>query len=201
MPEELTRKQLEELYLPPAGEFVEVDVPDLPFFMLDGEGAEDRAPLERAVRWLFTAIHPLKQEARERMGKRFVEPPLEGLWWADDLSVFTSGARDGWLWTMMIMQPEYVTEELVQAATEEVRRRKNLPALPRVRFEAFREGEAAQILHVGPFTDEGPTIGGLHAFIDESGRKLGGKHHEIYLSDIRRAAPERWKTIIRQPIA
>ena len=99
------------------------------------------------------------------------------------------------------MQPEFVTEELIEEVVGQVRKKKNPVSLPLVRFESFEEGSAAQILHVGPFTEEGPTIETLHSFIDGSGRKRRGKHHEIYLSDIRRAAPEKWRTIIRQPVS
>ena len=101
----------------------------------------------------------------------------------------------------MIMQPELVTAEMVEEAIAQVRDKKNPAALPLVCFEAFAEGTAAQILHIGPFSEEGPTIEKLHAFIEESGYRREGKHHEIYLSDIRRAAPENWKTIVRQPVS
>jgi len=125
--------------------------------------------------------------------------PLEGLWWVDDMSKFDQNKKEDWKWTAMIMQPEIVTNEIVAIATEEVRKKKNPKALPKIRFEAFIEGKVVQTLHIGPFSEEGPTIKKVHDFINENGYKLSGKHHEIYLSDIRRAAPEKWKTIIRQP--
>lgn len=126
--------------------------------------------------------------------------PLEGLWWADDMSSFSVDNKDGWKWTLMIMQPELVTQEIFQEAVEQVERKKNPVSLPLVRFESFEEGKAAQIMHIGPFSEEGPTIEKVHSFIEASGSQRRGKHHEIYLSDIRRAAPEKWKTIIRQPM-
>ena len=101
----------------------------------------------------------------------------------------------------MVMQPEFITPALVEEATKEVQRKKKLASLSLARFQAFKEGKAAQILHVGPFSEEGPTIEKVHAFIENSGSKRTGKHHEIYLSDIRRAAPEKWKTIVRQPMS
>jgi hypothetical protein len=125
--------------------------------------------------------------------------PLEGLWWADEWSVFTGGDKARWQWTMMILQPEFVPEKLITEITAQIRAKKNLPALPKLRLEKFSEGRCAQTLHVGPFSEEGPTIEKLHAFIRERGT-LRGKHHEIYLSDIRRAAPSKWKTILRQPM-
>jgi hypothetical protein len=123
--------------------------------------------------------------------------PLEGLWWADDPRAFITNDRAQWQWTMMILQPDFVPDTTLDAAIAEVRRKKRLPGLERLRVETCAEGRCAQILHVGPFTEEGPTIECLHAFITARSA-LAGKHHEIYLSDIRRAAPARWKTIIRQ---
>jgi hypothetical protein len=127
--------------------------------------------------------------------------PLEGLWWADDMSAFSTGNKDAWKWTMMIMQPEFITSDMANEAIEEVARKKKPVALPLLRFEAFKEGRSAQILHIGPFAEEGPAIAKVHAFIEASGARMTGKHHEIYLSDMRRTAPEKWKTIIRQPLA
>jgi hypothetical protein len=100
----------------------------------------------------------------------------------------------------MIMQPESVTDELVKQATDKVKEKKNPASLSLVRFEAFEEGKAAQTMHIGPFSEEGPTIEKVHAFIEQRGSRRRGKHHEIYLSDVRRAAPEKWKTVVRQPI-
>jgi hypothetical protein len=125
--------------------------------------------------------------------------PLEGLWWADDLNVFITNDRSQWLWTMMILQPDFVSDATIAAAVAEVRKKKSLPGLARLRLETYKEGLCAQILHVGPFTEEGPTVERLHDFIDAQAKRRG-KHHEIYLSDIRRAAPEKWKTIIRHPM-
>ncbi|MCP3676059.1 MAG: hypothetical protein GY721_00235, partial [Deltaproteobacteria bacterium] len=104
-------------------------------------------------------------------------------------------------WTVMIMQPEFITREMVEKATEEVGRKKKPVSLPLVRFKSFKEGKVAQTLHIGPFSEEGPTIEKVHLFIEEDGSQRVGKHHEIYLSDIRRAAPEKWKTIVRQPMS
>ena len=125
--------------------------------------------------------------------------PLEGLWWSDDLSAFVANDRARWKWTMMIMQPSFVSGAVISAAIVEARRKRLLPAIDRTRLEEFTEGPCAQILHVGPFADEGPTIQRLHNFIESRG-VLTGKHHEIDLTDIRRADPKNWKTIIRQPM-
>ena len=127
--------------------------------------------------------------------------PLEGLWWAEDMMDFVNNNPSNWIWSMMIMQPEIINQDMVVQAIAQVRIKKNLAAIDKLRYQAFEEGLCAQTLHVGPFTEEGPTVERVHAFIHENGGKLTGKHHEIYLSDIRRAAPENWKTIIRQPMA
>ncbi len=124
---------------------------------------------------------------------------MEGLWWADDMGAFSTEKKDDWKWTIMIMQPELITANLVDQAVEQVRKRKEAN-LSKIRFTSFAEGKAAQIMHIGPFSEEGPTIEKIHRFIRDNGLTLTGKHHEIYLSDIRRAAPEKWKTIIRQPM-
>jgi hypothetical protein len=125
--------------------------------------------------------------------------PLEGLWWADDMSAFVGGDKSQWQWTMMILQPDFVSTETLHRALAETQKKKNLPALERLRLEEFHEGHCVQLLHVGPFSEEGPSIKRLHAFIDARSSRTG-KHHEIYLSDIRKAAPSKWKTIIRQPM-
>jgi len=127
--------------------------------------------------------------------------PLEGLWWSDDMSTFTAGDKSKWKWTLMIMQPRYITRDLVETAIVEVKKKKNPAALPKTRFEAFSEGLVAQTMHIGPFSDEGPTVQRVHDFIEGCGFKRSGKHHEIYLSDIRKADPKKWKTIVRQPMA
>jgi hypothetical protein len=124
--------------------------------------------------------------------------PLEGLWWVEDMSEFTTKDKADWKWTMMIMQPSYVTQQIVDSAIANVKK-KHPTAISKLRLEAFSEGTCAQILHIGPFSEEGPTIEKVHQFIDSKGKRTG-KHHEIYLSDIRKADPAKWKTIIRQPM-
>ena len=126
--------------------------------------------------------------------------PLEGLWWADDMTQFSVDNKAIWKWTSMIMQPKYVTKDLFKKAIEQVEKKKSLPALPKMRLESFHEGLAAQIMHLGPYSAEGPTIERLHVFIKEKGYELRGKHHEIYLTDPQRSSPEKMKTVIRQPV-
>ena len=138
-----------------------------------------------------------------KKGKRQVDYgvlPLEGLWWADDMSKFDVENKGNWKWTSMMMQPEFVENDLFDTAIEQVKKKKDLSALSKIRFESFAEGKSVQIMHIGPFSEEGPTIEKVHTYIEENGFKFSGTHHEIYLSDTRKANPEKWKTIIRQPI-
>lgn len=195
------KSEMRHLYRASATKVAEVEVPRMSFLMIDGAGdpntsADYRAALEALFSVAYAAKFIVK---RGELGIDYGVMPLEGLWWAEDMAAFTSGAdRSAWLWTMMIMQPEFVSEDVVDRATRQVTVKKGLETVARLRFEPFAEGRCAQVLHVGPFSQEGSTIAGLHAFIAERGR-LRGKHHEIYLSDIRKAAPDRWRTIIRQP--
>jgi hypothetical protein len=116
------------------------------------------------------------------------------------MSSFINNDRTKWKWTMMILQPHFLEAEAIHAAIAAVKKKKDLPALRALRLDEFAEGPCAQTLHIGPFTEEGPTIQRVHDFIEERG-SLAGKHHEIYLTDIRRADPAKWKTIIRQPLS
>jgi hypothetical protein len=172
------------------------------FLMVDGAGNPNTSQVyTEAVEALFSLSYAIKFMVKK--GKKAIDygvMPLEGQWWADDMSKFSADNKDDWKWTLMIMQPDVVTRELVEESIEEVRKKKNLPALSKAKFKAFAEGKAAQVMHIGPFSEEGPTIQKLHTFIEEHGGRLRGKHHEIYLSDIRKAAPDKWKTIIRQPM-
>lgn len=196
------KKELKQLYHSSAKNVEIVVVPKMNFLMIDGEGDPNNSPLfQEAVEALFSVSYTLKFMIKKgASGVDYGVLPLEGLWWADDMSQFSIGKKGDWKWTMMIMQPEHVTRELVKTAVEEVQKKKNPVALPKLRFETFAEGKAAQIMHIGPFSEEGPTIQKVHEHIKASGGRLSGKHHEIYLSDIRKAAPGKWKTIIRQPM-
>lgn len=195
------KKVLKQLYHASAKDVVQVDVPALNYLMVDGKGDPNSSPeYSQAVEALFSAAYTAKFMVKKGPDAiDYAVMPLEGLWWADDMSAFAANERSRWKWTMMIMQPDFVSNEVISAAIAELRKKKSLPAIDKLRLETFVEGPCAQILHVGPFTDEGPTIERLHAFID-SRTALTGKHHEIYLSDIRRADPKNWKTIIRQPM-
>jgi hypothetical protein len=196
------KKDFKSLYQPSAKQVVEVDVPAFKFLMIDGEGDPNTAPsYAQAIEALFAVSYTTKFMLKKGPQQiDYTVMPLEGLWWADDMSAFVTGDKAQWKWTMMLMQPSFVPDELIHAAMLEAKRKKDLPGMARLRLEAFAEGHCAQVLHIGPFSEEGPTIERLHAYVDARGRRAG-KHHEIYLSDIRRADPKKWKTVLRQPMA
>lgn len=195
------KKELKHLYQASAKKIEELDVPELSYLMIDGQGDPNTSSAySEAVEALFSVSYTAKFMIKKGvLAIDYAVMPLEGLWWAEDMTAFTANDKSRWQWTMMIMQPEFVTDEIIAGATDTVNKKKKLPALSQLRFESFTEGRSAQIMHIGPFTEEGPTIERLHQHIQAHG-KLSGKHHEIYLSDIRKAAPEKWKTIIRQPM-
>ncbi|NZA26236.1 GyrI-like domain-containing protein [Luteimonas sp. SJ-92] len=194
------KKELGGLYRASAKDIAEIDVPAFDFLMIDGRGDPNTsASYREAVEALFSVSYTLKFAIKKGGGQDYAVMPLEGLWWAEDMSSFHTGDKARWQWTMMIMQPPFVTGDDVAAAIEAVRGKHHLPGLARLRFAAFEEGRCAQTLHIGPFSEEGPTIQKVHDYILSRGA-LRGKHHEIYLSDPRRAAPEKLRTIIRQPM-
>ncbi len=199
--EKIDYKQVfKHLYQPTAKAVVEVVVPPMNFLMADGAGDPNTSPdYQAVVEALFSTAYAIKFMVKKGPAALdYGVMPLEGLWWADDMTAFSVVAKSDWKWTMMIMQPAAVTRELVDAALE-TGKKKGLAAISRLRFETFAEGLCAQTLHVGPFSAEGPTVARVHDFLDAHGRRRG-KHHEIYLSDIRKADPAKWKTVIRQPL-
>lgn len=195
------KREFKTLYAPSAKQFSLVDVPTLNFLMVDGAGNPNSAPAyAEAVSTLYAVAYALKFAVKQQLGTDYTVMPLEGLWWAEKMETFLKREKEAWQWTMMIMQPEMVTADLVQASIEQTEKKKDLPALSKVRFEPYAEGKAAQILYYGSYDDETDTIANLHQFIEANDYQLRGKHHEIYLSDPRRVAPEKLKTVIRQPI-
>ena len=192
--------ELKHLYNPPTGRVVIVDVPCLQFLMIDGAGDPNTSSdYQDAVQALYGVAYAAKFMLKATVS--YSVPPLEGLWWADDMTQFSVTNKGLWKWTMMIMQPEDLTEELFRGVLGQVVRKKPLPALDRMRLESLHEGLSAQIMHIGPYAAEEPTMERLHGFIREGGYAFRDKHHEIYLSDPRRAAPEKMRTVLRQPVA
>lgn len=193
--------ELKKLLAPGAARPEIVDVPDLGFLMIDGTGDPTGSQqYQEAIGALYSLSYGAKF-ALKKSGVEFRVMPLEGLWWSSDPAAFELNRRSDWRWTAMIMQPDAVTAEVIEMVRAGAMRKKPQPALAKVRLARFHEGLAAQVMHIGPYSAEGPTIKRLHDFIAEQGHHLRGKHHEIYLGDPRRAAPEKLKTIVRQPIA
>lgn len=186
------------------GRFAVVDVPPLQHLAVDGHGDPNTSPAYRdAVASLFPVAYALRAASRRDLGRDYVVMPLEGLWWADDLAAFTT-ARDPsrWRWRLLVMTPDWLTRDDVDRASSAVAARGGAPALDRLRLERLDEGRCVQTLHVGPYDAEGPLLEELHRVVlPRLGLRPTGHHHEVYLGDPRRAAPERLRTILRQPVA
>lgn len=194
------KKELKLLYNPSAKEVSVVDVPEMNFLMVDGQGAPSSPQYMQSIEALFTVSYTLKFMVKKAQGIDYGVMPLEGLWWMDNMAEFSTERKDEWKWTSMIMQPKYVEAADVKAAIEQARKKKDLQAIDKVKFEAFKEGLAAQIFYTGPYSEEGPTIAKIHEYIHKTGHELNGKHHEIYLNNAAKVAPEKLKTVLRQPM-
>jgi hypothetical protein len=195
------KKDRKDLYVASSREFAVVDVPALPFLMVDGHGDPNTAAAYLdAVQALYAASYAVRAAAKQELGRVHTVGPLEGLWSADDLEVFRTREKGAWDWTMMIVQPDWITPQLVEGALVAARK-KDLPALDRIRYEVYAEGISVQILHLGSYDDEAPTLERLHReFLPARGLLPTGRHHEIYLSDARKVEPARLRTILRQPV-
>ena len=203
------RKGLRHLYGPSAREVVEVDVPEMRFLMVDGEGDPDGQPFKDALGTLYAVSHALKFAVRERDAIDYAVSPAEGLWSSTDPALFniqneedcrrTAANRRTWRWTLMVMQPEPVTAGPFEEIRDRVEVKKGSAAVSGVRLGSFREGRSAQILHLGPYAEEWPTVKSVHDFISGLGAEPVGRHHEIYLNDPSRTKPENLRTVIRQP--
>ena len=197
------KKEWKELYQPRARQVSLIDVPPFNYLMVDGFGDPNSAQAyQEAVETLYAVSYTLKFMLKKgELKQDYVVMPLQGLWWVENMADFSVERKGDWEWTMMILQPPPVTGGMVTEAIASTAKKKNPPALDKVRFANLHEGPAAQMMHIGPYADEAPTIEKIHQFIFDNGGQMSGKHHEIYLSDPRRTAPEKLKTIIRQPFA
>ncbi|MCP8999279.1 GyrI-like domain-containing protein [Pseudarthrobacter sp. RMG13] len=194
------KKQFKDLYAPRARDFEVVTVPPLSYLMLDGQGNPGTAPAYAAALEALYSVSYAVKFASKHAGRDYVVAPLEGLWTADDPDAFTRGEKDSWKWTMMIHQPGWIGASDVQDGIAEAAA-KNVPGLDLLRLETLDEGLSVQILHIGSYDDEAPTLRRLHnEYMPANGFGFAGLHHEIYLSDARRVAPEKLKTILRQPV-
>jgi len=188
-----------ELYGASAKQPSFIDVPEMNFLMLDGSGDPNQpGAFQDAIQALYSLSYGAKFMLK-KAGVEFKVSPLEGLW--GSAGGFVPVEKGGWRWTAMIRQPAALTPAVLEKVKADAVRKKPLPSLPRVRLEPFREGFSAQIMHIGPYSAEAPTIERLHEFIKSHGYRPSGRHHEIYLGDPRRSAPERLKTLLRQSIS
>ena len=194
------KKEKKELYYPSTREVSVVDVPEMKFLMIDGKGDPNTSPeYQNAMETIFPVSYKTKFISKKEKSQDYVVMPLEGLWWADNMEKFIIDDKSSWKWTVMIRQPDFITQTMVNQAIKELEK-KDLPSISKMRFESFKEGLAVQIMHIGPYGEaEAPAVNKLHQFIADKGYHLRGKHHEIYISDMRRTKPEKLKTVIRQP--
>ncbi len=195
------KKDRKDLYQPRAGEFTDVDVPPMRYLSIDGHGDPNTSPeYASAVQALYTTGYAIKFACKARTGDDFVVGPLEGLWSSDDPAVFVDRRKSEWDWTMLIPLPDVVSAEDIDTGLAKAAQKKELP-FGRIRILDLHEGPSLQIMHIGSYDDEAPTLARLHhEVMPERGLTWNGRHHEIYLSDPRKAAPEKLKTVLRQPV-
>ncbi|MCL3818110.1 GyrI-like domain-containing protein [Aeromicrobium wangtongii] len=191
-------------YRAPRGRFEIVDVPALTYLMVDGRGDPNASPaFGEAIEALYPVAYGLKMTSKRELGRDYVVPPLEALWWADDMAAFTT-ARDKsrWSWTLLLMVPDWIGADLFAAAVQRAAAKDGRSArIDDIRWETLAEGRCVQTLHIGSFEDETPVLARMHEeFIPAHGLRMAGRHHEIYLSDFRRTEPARLRTILRQPV-
>ena len=195
------KKDLKDLYQPSAKEVELVRVPKFNYLMIDGEGDPNNSQsFQEATQALYTLAYTLKFMIKKEKSVDYPVMSLDGLWWVEDMSQFSMENRAAWKWTLMILQPAVVTKTLFSKALKQAREKKGLAALAKIRLEPYTEGLSVQIMHIGTYAEEAPTIQKLQAAARERGCELRMKHHEIYLGDPRKTKPEKLKTVIRQPI-
>jgi hypothetical protein len=205
------KKQFKHLYQPSAKKIETVQVPNLQFAMIDGAIEKGQAPgtsplFAEATQALYGLSYTLKFMLKKRKTNAIDYPvmALEGLWWVED-GFFDITIKDNWFYTLMIMQPEVITKEIFEEAREQVRKKKgDSPLLSKVNLAYFEEGLCVQTMHIGPYATEPATIDRMKEYMAENGLKdnvgPNGKHHEIYMSDPRKAAPDKMKTVLRHPV-
>lgn len=203
MTEKIDLKKVLDSYRARRGEFRVLDVPERRYLMVDGEGDPNTSPAyAAALEALYPVAYTLKFASKRDLGCDYVVPPLEGLWWAHDMTAFTTRRdKTAWRWTMLLLVPEWITAAMVDDALAAVAVKTAPARLADVRLETLLEGRCIQTLHVGSFDDEAPILARMHdEIIPAHGLQMTGKHHEIYLSDPRRTTPDKLRTILRQPV-
>ena len=197
-------KKTLDSYKAKRGKFEIIEVPDLQYLMIDGEGDPNTSQdYAASIEALYSVAYKLKFASKRDLERDYVVPPLEALWWADDMDFFTDRRdKSQWKWTLMLMTPDWIDQAMFEAAVEQSQSAKTSEKLADIRLETFSEGTCVQTLHVGSFEDEAPVLEEMHSeFIPEQGLAETGKHHEIYFSDFRKVAPAKLRTILRQPVA
>jgi hypothetical protein len=205
------KKKFKYLYQPSAKKMEIIQVPNLQFAMINGAIEKGQAPgtsplFAQATQALYGLSYTLKFMLKKRKTNAvdYSVMALEGLWWVED-GMFDITIKDNWFYTLMIMQPEVITKEIFEEAREQVRRKKGASEiLSKLKLATFDEGLCVQVMHIGPYAAEPATIDRMKEFMAENNLRdnvgPNGKHHEIYLSDPRKAAPEKMKTILRHPV-
>jgi len=197
------KKQLKESYQAKTNNPVTVNVPKMNYILIDGHGDPNTSQeYIDAIQTLYPVAYAIKFMCKKELEFDYGVMPLEGLWWTEKMADFKVDNKSNWLWTAMIMQPDIVTKDIFERAVKQIAEKKNPTSLDKIRFETYKEGRSAQVMYVGPYSGEGPTIIELHEFINQQGGNLdetNKHHHEIYLGDPRRTDPSKLKTIIRQP--
>ncbi len=196
-------KKTLDSYQAKRGVFRLVEVPPLHYLMIDGHGDPNTSPaFAEAIETLYPIAYKLKFASKQGLGRDYVVPPLEGLWWADDMDAFSNRDKSQWDWTLLLLVPDWIDQAMVDAAVEQVAAKDPPARLGDVRFDLLDGGLCVQTLHVGSFDDEGPVLQKLHEeFIPNQGLTPTGHHHEVYFSDFRRTAPDKLRTLLRQPVA
>lgn len=196
------KRELKQCYAPRNRDWALVDVPAQRFIAVDGSGDPNTsADYARAVEALYTVAYTIKFASKRTLDRDFVVGPLEGLWWSDRPEVFTARDKDAWQWRMLISQPDWITEDFIDDAKQTALTKKGLPTIADVRYEPMHEGLCAQVLHIGPYDDEGPILAALHGeYLAANNLRMTGHHHEVYLGDPRRSAPAKLRTVLRQPV-
>ena len=204
------KKQDKALYTGRVGRFDRLDIPAMPFLMIDGHGDPNGPGYARAIAALYGLSYALKFHSKKVLQRDYVVGPLEGLWWAQDMDSFVTRNKDQWDWTMMIRQPDWISSDMLALVRPiciaKNAKKKDAPThsdnFNAVRLETYQEGDCVQVMHIGSYDDEGPVLSKMHEeFMPKNGVVMRGKHHEVYLSDPRRIAPAKLKTILRQPVA
>ena len=194
------KKEYKALYNPPKKPTI-LDVPSFNYLKIDGQGNPNNSEqFSEKTQLLYALSYAIRFAVKKSMHIAYTVMPLEGLWWAQDMATFLTRDKEAWDWTLMIMQPEFVTAEMVEEGKAEVIRKKKLERVSEVRFEVYKPGKVVSMLHIGSYDDEAPNIQWMHNYAHEEGYELHGLHQEIYLSDPRKVVPEKMKTVLRQPI-